>query len=110
MIAGNQKMLELLGVKKRMADVERILAGIDTQMRLERTFSATSGNCHFISYSWGHIIIYSYPNESILTADIFTTKNFLFIQAIKKTLLEIFAPRQYLSFDQIRTVGNEKYA
>ena len=105
MLSASQEMLEMFGVCKRMADVERILSGLDAQLRLERNFSATSQKCHFIAYDWGHVIVYSYPEESLMTCDIFSSESSLLVDAIRRTLLEVFQPRRYLCFDQLRTAG-----
>ena len=110
MLTANQEMLELFGVKKRMADVEGIVATIEPHHKIQRTFSTTSGNCHFVSYEWGHLIVYSYPEESLMTIDIFSTKSYIFIEGLKETLISVFSPRQYLCFDQLRTAGGREYA
>lgn len=97
--------LELFGVHKRIPDIERISHSIDKQVNICRINAFTANNCQAIFYHWGHILIYTWPEISLLNIEILSNMNNIETQVLKETILNIYKPKQYTSFDTTQITG-----
>lgn len=98
--------LDLFGVKKRINSIKNIMLIIERQNKLTHTSLISTQNCVVYVYKWGHIIIYSYPGQSMVSIDIFSSLCSIKTRSLKKVMLDIFTPYKYEENEFTRTVGN----
>jgi S-adenosylmethionine/arginine decarboxylase-like enzyme len=98
--------IDLFGVKKRMGHIKSVMQALESQNKLVHMSLVSTPNCVIYLYKWGHIIIYSYPNQSMLSVDIFSSQCSLKTERLKRAMLEIFQPYKYETNEMTRLVGN----
>lgn len=90
-----QKILHMEGTKKRVGDIKNIFQAIETNMQLLHNSLISTNNCITFLYSWGHIIIYTFPQDRIITIDFLYPLWYKDMDAIIKAILSIFQPETY---------------
>lgn len=90
------KILKIEGTKKRVGDIKSIFQNIELTYHLLHTSLISTNTCVTFLYSWGHIIIYTFPQDKIITFE------FLYpvwedkIEKIMTTLIAIFQPEAHI--------------
>jgi len=98
--------MDLFGVKKRINSIKNIMQIIERQNKLTHTSLISTQNCVVYLYKWGHIIIYSYPGQSMVSIDIFSSLCSIKTGVLRKVMLDIFEPYKYEENEFTRTIGN----
>lgn len=98
--------IDLFGTKKRIGHIKNVMQALETQNSLAHISLVSTPNCVTYLYKWGHIILYSYPNQSMLSVDIFSSLCTLRTERLKKAMLEIFKPERHDINEMTRMVGN----
>jgi len=65
----HRKTLILQGTKKRVGDIKSIFQTIEYNLKFLHTSLISTNNCITFLYSWGHIIIYTFPKDKLITVD-----------------------------------------
>ena len=65
----NHKVLVLYGTKKRVGDIKSIFQTIEYSLQFLHNSLISTNNCITFLYSWGHIIIYTFPQDKTITVD-----------------------------------------
>jgi len=86
------KLLYMKGVKKRVGDIKSIFQNIEYSLNLLHTSLISTNNCVILVYSYGHIIIYTHPQDSLITVEflypIFEEK----FDKMQSIIIDIFSP------------------
>jgi hypothetical protein len=64
-----QKILYMQGTKKRVGDIKSIYQNIEFSINLFHSSLISTNNCVTFLYSWGHMIIYTFPQDKIITIE-----------------------------------------
>ena len=91
----NRKTLVLRGTKKRVGDIKSIFQTMEYSFQFLHTSLISTNNCITFLYSWGHIIIYTFPLEKIITIDFLYPSWNTKIDAMIKDIVSIFEPENY---------------
>jgi len=98
--------IDLFGAKKRIGNIKSVMQALETQNKLVHISLVSTPNCVTYLYKWGHIIIYSYPNQSMVSVDIFSSLCSLKTEQLKNAVLEIFKPERHDINEMTRMAGN----
>lgn len=89
------KILKMQGTKKRVGDIKSIFQNIEFTQQLLHSSLISTNTCVTFLYSWGHIIIYTFPQDQIITVEflypVWETK----IEKIINAVLAIFQPENH---------------
>ena len=89
------KVLRMEGTKKRVGDIKAIFQNIEFTQQLLHTSLISTNTCVTFLYPWGHIIIYTFPQDKIITVEflypIWETK----IEKIIEVILAVFRPEKH---------------
>lgn len=91
----NQKILCLNGTKKRVGEIKSIFQNIEVTVQLLHTSLISTNNCITFLYSWGHIIIYTYPQDEIITVEFLYPVWEKKVDKIIETVIQVFQPINY---------------
>ena len=86
------KILYMKGTKKRVGDIKLIFQNIEYTLNLLHVSLLSTNNCVTFLYSWGHIIIYTYPQDSIITVEFLYPIKEEKIEKMQAIILDIFQP------------------
>ena len=87
-----QKILYMNGAKKRVGDIKSIYQNIEYTLNLLHTSLISTNNCVTFLYPWGHMIIYTFPQEKLITLEfLYPTWNDK-IDKIIQASIDIFQP------------------
>jgi hypothetical protein len=83
------------GTKKRVGDIKAIFQNIEFGQQILHTSLISTNTCITFLYSWGHIIIYTYPQDKIITVEILYPKWNDKIDNIIETTIAVFQPETH---------------
>jgi len=85
-------ILYMRGAKKRVGDIKSIFQNIEYTLNLLHTSLISTNNCVTLLYPGGHIIIYTYPQDSIITVEFLYPAWDEKFPKMKQIVLDIFNP------------------
>ena len=88
-------MLYMQGTKKRIGDIKSIFQNLEYSLSLLHTSLISTNNCVTILYSWGHIIIYTYPQDQIITVEIMYPTWEAKVGQVLDSMIKIFQPKTH---------------
>ena len=83
------------GTKKRVGDIKSIFQNIEYSMSLLHTSLISTNNCITFLYPWGHIIIYTFPQEQLITIEFLYQEWNTKIETIIISAIKIFEPDKH---------------
>ena len=83
------------GTKKRVGDIKSIFQNIEVTQHLMHSSLISTNTCVTILYSWGHVIIYTFPQEQIITVEFLYPIWEIKIDKIISAILAIFQPENH---------------
>lgn len=86
------KILYMEGTKKRVGDIKSIFQNIEYTLNLLHVSLISTNNCVTFLYPWGHIIIYTYPQDTIITVEFLYPVWEEKIDKMQKIVVDIFQP------------------
>jgi|SRR6056297_2840441 len=90
-----QKILKMEGTKRRVGDIKAIYQNIECSVKLLHVSLISTNNCVTFLYSWGHMIIYTFPQDKVITIEflypIWNDK----IDKVIKASIDIFQPETH---------------
>jgi hypothetical protein len=89
------KFLYMKGTKKRIGDIKSIFQNIEFTQNILHSSLISTNNCVTFLYPWGHIIIYTYPQDKIITVDFLYPPHNYKIEKIITAGLAIFQPENH---------------
>ena len=89
------KLLEMQGTKRRVGDIKSIFQNIEYNMRLSHISLISTNNCITFLYTWGHIIIYTFPQDRIITVEFLYQDWNKKIDDMIESSLQIFRPETH---------------
>lgn len=89
------KFLCMKGTKKRVGDIKAIFQNIEFTQNLLHSSLISTNNCVTFLYSWGHMIIYTYPQDKIITVEFLYPKWNDKIDKIIQASIAIFQPEEH---------------
>jgi len=99
--------IELFGVKKRINSIKNIIQYVEQQNKLKHISLVSTQKCVIFLYNWGHLIIYSYPKDSLVTIDILSSLNLFKTTRVKDALLKVLGTNQHKMLDTTRIIGDK---
>ena len=87
----NHTFLDMQGTKKRIGDIKAIFQNLEYSLKLLHSALISTNNCVTILYSWGHVIIYTYPQDKVITIEI-QHPTYQDIGTILTSVVQIFQP------------------
>lgn len=90
-----QKILHMRGTKKRVGDIKSVFQNIEYSTDILHTSLISTNNCITFLYSWGHIIIYTFPQDKIITVEFLYPKWNGKIDKILKIIVDVFQPETH---------------
>ena len=90
-----QKILYMEGTKKRVGDIKSVFQSIEYSLNLLHTSLISTNNCIIFIYSWGHIIIYTFPQEQLITVEFLYQEWNKKIENMIISVVKIFEPDSY---------------
>ncbi|MCB5280087.1 MAG: hypothetical protein LHW59_11285 [Candidatus Cloacimonetes bacterium] len=90
-----QKILYMEGTKKRVGDIKSVFQSIEYSLNLLHTSLISTNNCIIFIYSWGHIIIYTFPQEQLITVEFLYQEWNKKIENMIISVVKIFEPDNY---------------
>lgn len=90
-----QKILRMKGTKKRVGDIKSVFQSIEYSLNLLHTSLISTNNCIIFIYSWGHIIIYTFPQEQLITVEFLYQEWNKKIENMIISVVKIFEPDNY---------------
>jgi hypothetical protein len=87
-----QKLLTMDGTKKRINDIRSVFQNIEYSFVLLHNSLTSTNSCLTFLYPWGHIIIYSFPQDSKITVEFLYPEWMDKVDKIIQTLLAVFQP------------------
>jgi hypothetical protein len=90
-----QKILYMKGTKKRVGDIKSVFQNIEYSTNLLHVSLISTNNCITFLYSWGHIIIYTFPQEQVITVEFLYQEWNKKIETIIVSIVKIFEPDNY---------------
>lgn len=88
----NRKILNMEGTKKRVGDIKSIFQNIEYSMQFLHTSLISTNTCVTFLYSWGHIIVYTFPQDKIITVEFLYPSWNTKIEIMIDSLIKIFQP------------------
>jgi hypothetical protein len=89
------KRLYMTGTKRRVGDIKSIFQNIEFTQQILHTSLISTNTCITFLYSWGHIIIYTYPQDKVITIEFLYPKWNDKVDNIIMATLAIFQPETY---------------
>lgn len=89
------KVLKMEGAKKRVGDIKSIFQNIEFAQQLLHTSLISTNSCVTFLYSWGHIIIYTFPQDKVITVDFLYPQWNDSIEKIIDIVVAIFQPDKH---------------
>ena len=90
-----QKIVYMKGTKKRVGDIKTIFQNLEHSSNLLHTSLISTNNCITFLYSWGHIIIYTFPQEQIITVEFLYQDWNKKIEDMIMSIVKIFEPNNH---------------
>jgi len=90
-----QKILYMDGTKKRVGNIKTVFQNLECSSNLLHTSLISTNNCITFLYSWGHIIIYTFPQEQIITVEFLYQEWNQKIENLIISIVKIFEPTKY---------------
>lgn len=90
-----QKILYMEGTKKRVGDIKSVFQSIEYSLNLLHTSLISTNNCIIFIYSWGHIIIYTFPQKQTITVEFLYQEWNKKIENMIISVVKIFEPDNY---------------
>ncbi len=90
------KVLKMEGTKKRVGDIKAIFQNIEFTQQLLHTSLISTNTCVTFLYSWGHIIIYTFPQDKIITVEFLYPHWNDKIEKIIDVVLAVFQPGKHI--------------
>lgn len=97
-------IIELFGAKKRINSIKNTIRYVEQQNKLKHDALVSTRTCVVFLYSWGHLILYSNPNNRTISIDLLSSLNLFKIDCVINALLEIFKPDKYEKTDIARII------
>jgi hypothetical protein len=89
------KVLYMEGTKKRVGDIKSIFQNIEYTQQLMHSSLISTNSCITFLYSWGHIIIYTFPQDKIITVEFLYPKWNDKVENIIKASIAVFQPETH---------------
>ena len=90
-----QKILRMKSTKKRVGDIKSVFQSIEYSLNLLHTSLISTNNCIIFIYSRGHIIIYTFPQEQLITVEFLYQEWNKKIENMIISVVKIFEPDNY---------------
>jgi len=85
----------MYNTKKRIGDIKAIFQNLEYSLNLLHSALISTNNCVTILYSWGHIIIYTYPQDQVITVEIMHPTLSDRVKPVISSILQIFQPKTH---------------
>lgn len=86
------KVLVLYGAKKRVGDIKAIFQTIEYTLQFLHNSLISTNNCITFLYSWGHIIIYTFPQDKMITVEFLYPSWNTKVNSMINDIVNIFEP------------------
>ena len=88
-------IIEMYGVKKRVGDIKSLFHSIEKNNFFQHTTLVSTNNCIIFLYNWGHFIVYTAPNNQMLSVEILSNLGPHRNTKIKQNILGVFQPHRH---------------